>query len=95
MDFVLLLLVKNASFDILLVFLPQRDARAAEGQLLDELITIDHQTGIKVLPHWVVQPYVRPLIDQVTGKKIDRSISASQYTDERQMPGAKEFGMFK
>lgn len=30
---------------------------------------MDPATGLKVLPHWVAQPYTRPLLD-VTGKKL-------------------------
>lgn len=37
----------------------QRDARAAEGTPVDELITVDPATGLKILPHWVAQPYFR------------------------------------
>ncbi|KAG2033005.1 Dus-domain-containing protein [Suillus americanus] len=31
------------------------------GQTIDELITIEPTTGLRVLPHWLSQPYFRPL----------------------------------
>ncbi|KAF5384606.1 hypothetical protein D9757_007524 [Collybiopsis confluens] len=37
----------------------ERDAKEVEGKSLDELVTIDEATGMKVLPHWVAQPYWR------------------------------------
>ncbi|KAI0095071.1 dihydrouridine synthase-domain-containing protein [Irpex rosettiformis] len=49
----------------------RRDARAAEGRPVEELITIDPVSGVKVLPHWVAQPYTRPLLD-VDGKKLNK-----------------------
>lgn len=39
----------------------RRDAIAANDKSIDELITIDPATGLKILPHWVAQPYFRPL----------------------------------
>lgn len=47
----------------------KRDARSVEGRPIEELITTDPATGVKVLPHWVAQPYTRPLLD-VNGKKL-------------------------
>ncbi|EGN99640.1 hypothetical protein SERLA73DRAFT_134960 [Serpula lacrymans var. lacrymans S7.3] len=38
-----------------------RDAREAEGLSIEELVTIEPTTGLKVLPHWLAQPYFRPL----------------------------------
>ncbi|KAG9222018.1 hypothetical protein CCMSSC00406_0010383 [Pleurotus cornucopiae] len=32
----------------------------ASGKTWDELITIDPMTGLKILPHWLAQPYFRP-----------------------------------
>ncbi|THG97976.1 hypothetical protein EW026_g4138 [Hermanssonia centrifuga] len=37
-----------------------RDATAAESCTADELVTIDPSTGLKILPHWLAQPYFRP-----------------------------------
>lgn len=37
----------------------QRDAKAAEDRSVDELITVHEPTGLKVMPHWVAQPYFR------------------------------------
>lgn len=41
----------------------ERDAAEAMkgGQLVDDLITIEPTTGLRVLPHWLSQPYFRPL----------------------------------
>ncbi len=36
---------------------------------MEELITLDPNTSLRVFPHWVAQPYTRPLLD-VTGKKL-------------------------
>lgn len=36
----------------------QRDAAAATAPL-KALITVDDPTGLKVLPHWLAQPYFR------------------------------------
>ncbi|KAJ4470092.1 dihydrouridine synthase-domain-containing protein [Lentinula aciculospora] len=36
-----------------------RDAKQSEGKNLDELVTIDEATGLRVLPHWLAQPYWR------------------------------------
>jgi len=33
----------------------------ADGKTLEELIKVDQSTGLKVLPHWLAQPYFRPL----------------------------------
>ncbi|KIJ66633.1 hypothetical protein HYDPIDRAFT_38953 [Hydnomerulius pinastri MD-312] len=38
----------------------ERDAKKAEHRSVDELITIEPITGLKVLPHWLAQPYFRP-----------------------------------
>ncbi|GJE89551.1 tRNA-dihydrouridine synthase family protein [Phanerochaete sordida] len=35
------------------------DAKAAEGTPVDELITVHDPTGLKLMPHWVAQPYFR------------------------------------
>ncbi|EKM61532.1 uncharacterized protein PHACADRAFT_180642 [Phanerochaete carnosa HHB-10118-sp] len=39
----------------------QRDARAAEGRPVDKLITVHESTGLKMMPHWVAQPYFRAM----------------------------------
>ncbi|PPQ71029.1 hypothetical protein CVT26_011494 [Gymnopilus dilepis] len=41
-----------------------RDAKAAEGTPLKDLITVEPITGIKVMPHWLAQPYFRPTPEQ-------------------------------
>jgi hypothetical protein len=35
--------------------------KEAEGLSVEQLIKIDPTTGLKVLPHWLAQPYFRPL----------------------------------
>ena len=39
----------------------QRDIEAAAGKTLEELSPVDPATGFPVLPHWLAQPYIRPL----------------------------------
>ncbi len=39
----------------------KRDDAAANGSLLKDLITIDPKTGLDLYPHWLAQPYFRPL----------------------------------
>ncbi|KAI0706093.1 dihydrouridine synthase-domain-containing protein [Cytidiella melzeri] len=57
----------------------KRDARAVVDRPIEELITIDPETGVKVLPHWVAQPYTRPLLD-INGKKVN-NLKVSQVAD--------------
>ncbi|KAL4064108.1 dihydrouridine synthase-domain-containing protein [Scleroderma yunnanense] len=40
----------------------ERDAAKAADRNVEELVTIEPTTGLKVLPHWLAQPYFRPLI---------------------------------
>ncbi|KAJ8495062.1 hypothetical protein ONZ51_g1923 [Trametes cubensis] len=37
------------------------DIEAAKGKTLEQLSPVDPATGFPVLPHWLAQPYVRPL----------------------------------
>ena len=37
----------------------QRDAKVAEGTIEGE-IRLERETGFKVVPHWLAQPYFRP-----------------------------------
>lgn len=60
---------------------------------------MDPHTGLKVLPHWVAQPYTRPLLD-VTGKKpSDKSAadvavsSAAEGTSTHNTPGFRLQGL--
>lgn len=39
----------------------QLDIEAAKGKSLEELSPVDEATGFPILPHWLVQPYIRPL----------------------------------
>ncbi|EJF67496.1 Dus-domain-containing protein [Dichomitus squalens LYAD-421 SS1] len=39
----------------------ERDIEAASDRTLEELSPIDPATGFPVLPHWLAQPYIRPL----------------------------------
>jgi len=47
----------------------ERDAKAAEGSSLEDLIKIDKATGLEILPHWLAQPYFRPLPAPATNRK--------------------------
>ncbi|KAF9645462.1 Dus-domain-containing protein [Thelephora ganbajun] len=38
-----------------------RDMKQVEGLPIEQLITVDSALGIKILPHWLAQPYWRPL----------------------------------
>ncbi|KAI0348206.1 Dus-domain-containing protein [Trametopsis cervina] len=74
----------------------RRDAKAAEGRSIEELIVIDPTTGVKILPHWVAQPYTRPLLD-TNGKKLQRPdvaqvadvLSPKDYNNQTQTHGEK------
>ncbi|KAI0756051.1 Dus-domain-containing protein [Daedaleopsis nitida] len=37
------------------------DIEVAKGKSLEELSPVDEATGFPVLPHWLAQPYIRPL----------------------------------
>jgi len=39
----------------------ERDAKAAEGKAPEEVIKVDPLTGLTILPHWLAQPYWRPV----------------------------------
>jgi len=62
----------------------QRDMKEAESVPTEQLITVDPSLGIKTLPHWLAQPYWRPLpprtwdLPQSMLKLIDDTLSASQ-----------------
>jgi tRNA-dihydrouridine synthase 1 len=49
--------------------------KAAEetGKTPADLITIDRGTGVKVLPHWLAQPYFRPLPSTTKLRKLDET----------------------
>ncbi|KAF8346186.1 Dus-domain-containing protein [Amanita rubescens] len=47
----------------------ERDEAAVNGSLLKNLITIDPKTGLDLYPHWLAQPYFRPLPPPVVNKK--------------------------
>jgi hypothetical protein len=60
--------------------------KEAEGESIEQLITVDPTLGIKILPHWLAQPYWRPLAPtrtwdfpvQLMLDSIDDILSASQ-----------------
>ena len=69
----------------LIGILLQRDMKKAEGMSIEQLITVDPTLGIKTLPHWLAQPYWRPLastrtwdLSQSVLDLIDDILSASQ-----------------
>lgn len=39
----------------------ERDEVEAAGKSIDELVATESTSGLKVLPHWLAQPYFRPL----------------------------------
>lgn len=39
----------------------QRDMKEVEGVPIEQLVMVDPTLGIKILPHWLAQPYWRPL----------------------------------
>lgn len=43
-----------------LEFRMRKDAEAVEGKRIEELVVVNPDTGLEVLPHWLAQPYVRP-----------------------------------
>jgi len=45
----------------LIGILLQRDMEEAGGVPTEQLITVDATLGIKILPHWLAQPYWRPV----------------------------------
>jgi tRNA-dihydrouridine synthase 1 len=49
----------------------QRDAQAARdtGVSLKDLIKVDPATGLNILPHWLAQPYFRPLLPPTLNSK--------------------------
>jgi len=70
-----------------------RDAKAAEGKSLEELITIDPKTGLEILPHWLAQPYFRPplVIPEATAKADKVSSKAvEQVVDPILQPASDE-----
>ena len=69
----------------LIYILLQREMKEAEGVSTERLITVDPTLGIKILPHWLAQPYWRPLtctrtwdLSQLMVDLIDDILSASQ-----------------
>jgi len=40
--------------------------KEAGGVPIEQLITVDATLGIKVLPHWLAQPYWRPIVSTRT-----------------------------
>ncbi|KAL4259920.1 tRNA-dihydrouridine(16/17) synthase [NAD(P)(+)] [Pleurotus pulmonarius] len=51
-----------------------RAAEEAEdsGKTWDELITVEPTTGLKILPHWLAQPYFRPLKSREPSTKLQQ-----------------------
>lgn len=39
----------------------QGDMKEVGGLPIEQLITMDATLGIKILPHWLAQPYWRPI----------------------------------
>ena len=60
----------------------QRDANASAGKSVDDLITIDEETGLQILPHWLAQPYFRPLPKELPAKAPLKDAAVSQVPAE-------------
>lgn len=56
----------NSECSLLVV---KHDETAVNGSLFKDLITIDPKTGLDLYPHWLAQPYFRPLPPPVVNKK--------------------------
>ncbi|TFY63515.1 hypothetical protein EVG20_g6287 [Dentipellis fragilis] len=56
-----------------------RDAEEAEraGKTAKDLVRIDEATGLKVLPHWLAQPYFRPLPAKKPQEEEEKVFSAA------------------
>ncbi|KAA1479441.1 FMN-linked oxidoreductase [Dentipellis sp. KUC8613] len=61
-----------------------RDAEEAEkaGKTAKDLVRIDEATGLKVLPHWLAQPYFRPLPAKKPQKVEEKVSTAAPATME-------------
>lgn len=55
------------------------------GRKIDDLITIEPTTGLKVLPHWLSQPYFRPLksLTEANSKRASSPIPTSHEDAKR------------
>jgi len=60
----------------------QRDAAEAAGLSIEELVKIEPTLGLKILPHWLAQPYFRPLPPADTSKPSDRVDAESVNTNQ-------------
>ncbi|KAJ8468490.1 hypothetical protein ONZ45_g17226 [Pleurotus djamor] len=63
-----------------------RAAKDAEDKSWNELITIEPTTGFKILPHWLSQPYFRPLKSKKPGEPKDTTSPSSRTKRERTTP---------
>jgi len=64
-----------------------RDAAAAECLTVEELVNVDPVTGLKLLPHWLAQPYFRPPLPISTEKTIDRDTAFKAARSEDTVKG--------
>ncbi|KAJ7594477.1 Dus-domain-containing protein [Mycena floridula] len=58
-----------------------RDAKEKQDIPIEDLITLDEGTGLKILPHWLAQPYFRPV--QQIKRPLDTSATESQKDEKR------------
>ncbi|KII88082.1 hypothetical protein PLICRDRAFT_125236 [Plicaturopsis crispa FD-325 SS-3] len=70
-----------------------RAAAMAGGTSVDELIRIDEATGLKVLPHWLAQPYFRPLAPDTLKDRRAESAAIIETTDRgcREAPALRVY----
>jgi len=64
----------------------ERDEKAAEGVPVKDLITVEPTTGIPVMPHWLAQPYFRPLPDQKKASAVESHSEDQVYKHKSKRP---------
>ncbi|KAH8099820.1 Dus-domain-containing protein [Cristinia sonorae] len=69
----------------------KRDAREADGKSVEELVVLNPTTGLYSFPHWVVQPYVRPLpVEEQTNKNIRSSVADLKGSSPATLPAERD-----
>ncbi|KAF8875161.1 hypothetical protein BD779DRAFT_1613460 [Infundibulicybe gibba] len=62
----------------------ERDEEATRGTPLKDLITTDEKTGLALMPHWLAQPYFRPL-PEPKPQPVPRTIPTGKRTHSEQV----------
>lgn len=65
----------------------ERDAAEAmkNGKIIDDFITIEPTTGLRVLPHWLAQPYFRPFKSPTEASKRASSSAQTSHVDVKRV----------